>query len=115
MRGRPITRSPDHARSPDLKRMFQIWRLSRKQLCSILRDEHVVFQTYAKFTADINSRLVTECHIRRKQLSIAADKIRPLMPIHANAMPHAMSKVLVVWAIACLSDDFSRCGIHRLA
>src|SRR5262249_11257138 len=97
------------------KRLLQIRALRRKQLSSVLGDVHVVFQSDTKFPADVDTRLVAETHIGRQRKSVAADKIGPLVAVHADSVSNTMSKAFVVGTIASVCDYLSRRCIYGLA
>src|SRR6478736_4031288 len=97
------------------KRFFQVLALRRKQFCAVLRHVPVVFQSYAKFSANINPRFVAECHIWDQRQCVSTDEIWPLMPVHTDSMPNTMCEVFVVWPVACIGDYFPRSGIDGLA
>jgi len=46
------------------ERVLQRWALRSEQFCSAFRDVHVVLQTDAKFSANVNARFITESHLR---------------------------------------------------
>jgi len=110
----PITRSPDHARSPDLKGMFQIRALRRKQLRAVFRHVPIIFQSDAKFAANINPWLVAEGQIWGQRQSVSTNQIRPLMAVHTDPMSHSMRKVFVVRAVTGVGDYFARGGVDSL-
>src|SRR5258708_10262083 len=115
----PITRSPDHARSPDFsappKRLFQRRTLRRKELSALRSNVHAVFQAYAEFAADVATWFVAKTHRGRNRRGIAADQIGPFVSVHADSVANAMAEVFVVRAVTGVADDFARGCVHGLA
>src|SRR5215510_14934519 len=100
-----IRRSYSRIRSAE--RAFERLALRRKQCRSVIGNEHVVLETDAELTGDVNARLVAEHHARTKrQLRVPAehvvlDEIWPLMHIHAQAMAKTVSEELIARAVSC--------------
>src|SRR5256885_1927803 len=94
------------------KRIFERRALRCKEFCATFRDAHVIFQAHSEFAANINSRLIAECHVGRKRQSIAADQVRPLVSIHSDAVAHAMGEVFVIRTVAGVSDHLASRRVH---
>src|ERR1700690_2076119 len=90
------------------KRLLQRWTLRREQFGAVLQNMHVVFQSDAELSANVDSRLIAEGHLRLKFCRIAAHQIRPLVSIHAHAVSQAMREVFEVWAVARIGDYLAR-------
>jgi len=90
------------------ERVFQRGTLRSEQFCSVFHDVHVVLQTDAEISADVNARLIAEGHLRLKFRRVAADEIGPLVAVHAYAVSQAMREVFVIRAVARVGDDLAR-------
>src|SRR3981189_1533017 len=72
---------------------------------------HVVLQTDAEFSANVNARFIAKSHLRLEFRGVAADQIRPLVAVHAHAVSQAMREIFVVRAVARVGDDLTRGGV----
>ena len=61
---------------------------------------HVILEPHAKLSSNIDAGLIAERHAGRQLGRVPADQVGPLVPIHADAVSHAMREELVVRAIA---------------
>src|SRR5215472_15092622 len=96
------------------ERLFQALVLSGKQLAAILRQVPVVFEADSKLAADVNPGLVAEAHVRFELGLVPADKISPLVAIHANAVAEPVREEFVVRSVARVGDHLARGGVNRL-
>src|SRR5581483_1065519 len=78
-------------------------------------DVHIVFETYAEFSTDVDSRLVAGCHVRHQLRRIPSNEIGPFVAIHAKAVPDAVREELVVGTETGFGDDLARGRIHGTA
>src|SRR4051794_21340566 len=76
---------------------------------------HNILQPHAELAPDINTRLITESHVRRERHLVAANKVRPFMSVDAKAVPYPVRKVLVTGTKSGLLNYFARSAIHCLA
>src|SRR5438128_4778930 len=98
----------DVAGSPSAKRLFQARALRREQFrAAVFGDVHIVFQAHPKLAADINARFITKRHARFERGFVAAHQIWPFVDIHADAVADAVREVLVIAAVAGISDYFA--------
>src|SRR5205085_8459242 len=82
------------------KRLFQTRALRGEQLGAIVGDVHVIFQAYAKFSAQVDSRLVAEAHARLEQSLVATHQVGPLVAVHADAVAQPVGEMLIIAAVA---------------
>ena len=73
-------------------------------------DDHVVFATDTEFAGDVDAGLVGEGHSGFEDGFTAADEIRMLVTIEANAVAEAVSEELIVGAEAG-GGDYAAGGI----
>src|SRR5581483_9827142 len=76
---------------------------------------HVIFETYAELTWDIDPRLIAENHVGFERRFVFSDEVGPLVTIHSHAVTQTVRKVFVVWAVTGICDDFSRGCIDAFA
>src|ERR1051326_4968576 len=86
-----------------------------EQLRTIAPDEHVIFQSNAELSANVNAGLVAERHAGRHCLRIAAHQVRPFVAIQSDAMSRTRGEELVSWSKTGLSNRRARGGVHLLA
>src|SRR5271167_2911139 len=67
-------------------------RERRKQLRAVRRHVPAVFQTYAEFSGNVNSRLVREAHAELERGRVAVDEISGLVTIETDTVTGAMGK-----------------------
>src|SRR2546426_12537680 len=77
-------------------------------------DDHVVFAADAVVAGNINAGLVREGHARLEDGLAAADKIRMLVAVEADAVAEAGGEEFVIGAEGCAGDDGAR-GIVQAA
>src|SRR6185312_2479649 len=82
------------------ERVFQAGALWCKKFSAVFRDVHVVLKAHSEFTATVDAGFVAETHVGSKRQRVAAHQVRPLVSVHADAVAHAMSEVLVIGAVA---------------
>src|SRR2546422_10478200 len=71
-------------------------------------DDHVVFAADAVVAGNINAGLVREGHARLEDGLAAADKIRMLVAVEADAVAEAVGEEFVIGAEACAGDGRAR-------
>src|ERR1700676_1283223 len=71
-------------------------------------DHHVVFAAQAKLSGDINPRLIGKSHARFQGGFAAADEIRVLGAVEADAVAETVGEEFVVRAVAGVGDDRTR-------
>ncbi len=72
---------------------------------AVAGDDHVIFAAQAEFAGDVDAGLVGEGHAGLEDGCAAADEVRMLVAIEAEAVAYAMGEEFVVWAKARGSDD----------
>src|SRR5208282_2645928 len=108
-RGRPLyTFANLHLREGVLQR----WALRSEQFRASFHDVHVVLQTDAEFSADVNAWFIAKGHLRLEFCRVAAHQVGPLVAVHAHAVSQAMGEVHVTGAEARFGDDLARGGVH---
>src|ERR1019366_9739373 len=72
------------------ERILQARALRREQLGRGFGDVHVVLEPDAELALDVDAGFITEGHARLQPERVALDQIRPLVPVHADAVTHAV-------------------------
>src|SRR4030042_2063806 len=72
---------------------------------AFLGDGQAVLDADAKFSVDVDSRLVTESHSRLELQRVPADKVRIFVSLQADAVAEAVGEVLVVRTEAGILDN----------
>src|SRR2546425_4379935 len=84
-----------------------------EELCGAVGgDDHVVFAADAVVAGNVDAWLVGKGHARLEDGLAAADEIRMLVAVEANAVAKAVGERFVVGAEACASDDGARGIVH---
>ena len=100
-----------------LEGVFEAGALGGEEFGSVFGDVHVVFEADAEgfgVVGEIDAGLVGEGHVGGQELGVAADKVGPLVHVHADAVADAVGEVLVVGAEAGGGDDAAGGGVDGL-
>ena len=93
--------------------MLQRWALRREKFGAVFCNVHIVLKPDAECTANVDARLIAECHVGRELGAVPAYQIRPFMAVHPDAVSHPVREELVVRPVACIGDDFACGGVNR--
>src|SRR5215813_8796477 len=97
------------------KRLLHRRTLWREQLRPVFGDAHIVLEPHAKLSPDVNPGLIAERHVGCEFQRVPAHQIRPLVSIHADAVPHTVREEFVVRSVTAIVDYFPRRSIDRAA
>ncbi len=85
-----------------------------EELGTVIGDEHAVFDADAEFAVQVDAGLVGEDHAGLELGVVAAYQEGRFVHVEPDAVAHAVQKLVVVGAVAGVSDDLAGGGIDGL-
>ena len=94
--------------------MFEAWALRGEHPAAVFGEVPIVFEADAELAGDVDAGFVGEAHAGGERCGIAANEVRPLVTVHADAVAEAVVEVFVVGAVAGGGDEVAGGGVDGL-